>query len=172
MDFSIRLARAAAWMTWLCLIVSLGAVLVMDQVGTPNGLVIHPVAYYLWAVFGVAATVFLTVLPNLAMKSHFVLKNITVFRVLLLVSDTLWATGGTAVTGGIEGPFWVCYLGVVLSSSIMSRRLTAMASATPRSSDSMPGNAAGVSTNTMIGRRNFSASSIARSAFRYPSGRA
>ena len=30
----------------------------------------------------------------------------------------------------------------------------------------------GVSTNTMIGRRNFSASSIARSAFRYPSGRA
>ena len=45
-----------------------------------------------------------------------------------------------------------------------------MASATPRSSDSMPGYAAGVSTNTMIGRRNFSAIRIARSAFRYPSG--
>ena len=33
------------------------------------------------------------------------------------------------------------------SSTAISRRLNAMASATPRSSDSMPGNAAGVSTN-------------------------
>ena len=48
----------------------------------------------------------------------------------------------------------------------MSRRLTAIASATPRSSDSMPGYAAGVSTNTMIGRRNFSAIRIARIALR------
>ena len=47
-----------------------------------------------------------------------------------------------------------------------------MASATPRSSESMPGYAAGVSMNTTIGRRNFSASRIARIALRYPSGRA
>jgi hypothetical protein len=61
---------------------------------------------------------------------------------------------------------------IEVSSSIMSRRFTAIASATPRSSDSMPGYAAGVSTKTRIGRRNFSASRIALSAFRYPSGRA
>ena len=35
----------------------------MDQVGAPAGVVIHPTAYYLWAIFGVAATTFLTFLP-------------------------------------------------------------------------------------------------------------
>ncbi len=54
----------------------------------------------------------------------------------------------------------------------ISRRLTAIASATPRSSDSMPGYAAGVSMKTMIGRENFCAISMTRSALRYPSGRA
>ncbi len=55
---------------------------------------------------------------------------------------------------------------------VISRRFRAMASAIPRSSDSTPGYAAGVSTNTMIGRPNLSAICIARSALRYPSGRA
>ena len=53
-----------------------------------------------------------------------------------------------------------------VSSIIISRRLTAIASATPRSSDSMPGYAAGVSMKTMIGRPNFSASRMVRSALR------
>ena len=52
------------------------------------------------------------------------------------------------------------------SSIAISRRFNAIASAMPRSSDSMPGYAAGVSTNTMIGRENFCAISIARSALR------
>ena len=41
-----------------------------------------------------------------------------------------------------------------------------MASATPRSSDSTPGYAAGVSMNTTIGRLNFCAICITRSALR------
>ena len=45
-----------------------------------------------------------------------------------------------------------------VSSIAISRRFSAMASATPRSSDSMPGYAAGVSTKTITGRLNFSAS--------------
>src|SRR5712692_407271 len=61
-------------------------------------------------------------------------------------------------------PLTMTTMGV--SRSIMSRRLTAIASATPRSSDSMPGYAAGVSTNTMTGRPNFSARRLARSAVR------
>ena len=61
-------------------------------------------------------------------------------------------------------PLMMTMIGV--SSIIMSRRLTAIASATPRSSDSMPGYAAGVSTNTMMGRLNFSAMRMARNAFR------
>ncbi len=48
----------------------------------------------------------------------------------------------------------------------ISRRLSAMASAMPRSSDSMPGYAAGVSTKTTTGRLNFSAMRMARSALR------
>jgi methyl-accepting chemotaxis protein len=117
-DFSIRLARAAAWMTWLCLIVSTAAVVVMDQVGAPAGVVLHPVAYYLWALFGVAVTSFLTVLPTLATRSPFVRQNISAFRALLLIADTVWCTAGSSVTGGIRGPFWICFIGVVLFAAV------------------------------------------------------
>jgi hypothetical protein len=47
-----------------------------------------------------------------------VLKNITVFRALLLIADTIWATAGVAVTGGIRGPFWICFFGVVLFAAV------------------------------------------------------
>ena len=50
-------------------------------------------------------------------------------------------------------------------------RLTAIASAWPRSSASMPGYAPAVSMKERIGRPNFSASSMTRSALRKPSGR-
>ena len=76
MNFSIRLARAAAWMTWMCLLVSVVAVFVMAQVGTPHGLVIHPLAYYLWAFFGVGVTLFLSALPALTAKSSFVFSKL------------------------------------------------------------------------------------------------
>ena len=118
MDFSIRLARAAAIMTWLTLVVSLLAVTLMDQLGAPPGVVLHLWAVYAWSAFGALATTFLTVLPALAMRSHTVLKNITVFRALLLVADTVWATAIVAVTGGVRGPFWVCFLGVVLFAAV------------------------------------------------------
>ena len=118
MDFSIRLARAAAVMTWLTLAVSLLAVTLMDQLGAPPGIVVHLWAVYAWSVFGAVATTFLTVLPALAMRSPTVLKNITVFRALLLVADTIWATAIVAVTGGVRGPFWVCFLGVVLFAAV------------------------------------------------------
>ena len=52
------------------------------------------------------------------------------------------------------------------SSMNISRRLNAIASATPRSSDSTPGYAAGVSMKTTIGRPNFCASCITRRALR------
>src|SRR3954468_20988510 len=54
----------------------------------------------------------------MAMKSHFVLANITVFRAVLLIADTVWVTADVAVTGGVRGPFWVCYLGVVLFAAV------------------------------------------------------
>ncbi|MFN2539633.1 MAG: hypothetical protein ABR549_15975, partial [Mycobacteriales bacterium] len=118
MDFSTRLARAAAAMTWLCLVVATVAVAVMAHVAAPDGFVIHEYAYYSWQTFGVVVTGFLTVMPTLAMRSHFVLKNIGVIRVLLLVSDTVWCAGSTSVVGGIAGPFWFCFIGVVLFAAV------------------------------------------------------
>ena len=118
MDYSIRLARAAAVMTWMCLVVATVAVAVMANVASPEGVVIHEYAYYAWSCFGVVVTTFLTVLPSLAMRSHFVLKNIAVIRVLLLVSDTIWCAGSLSVVGGIAGPFWFPLIAVVLFAAV------------------------------------------------------
>jgi len=49
---------------------------------------------------------------------------------------------------------------------LISRRLTAIASATPRCSLSMPGKAPGVSISVTTGRENFSAKLMARKALR------
>ena len=51
-------------------------------------------------------------------------------------------------------------------SPLISRRFTAMASATPRSSLPTPGYAPGVSMRVTTGRRTFSASFITRRALR------
>ncbi|HVM27121.1 MAG TPA: methyl-accepting chemotaxis protein [Mycobacteriales bacterium] len=118
MDFSIKLARAAAVMTWLSWAIGLVAVLVMQQVGAPDGVVVHLWAFLAWHGLGAAVTLFLTFLPTLAMKSHYVLTNITAFRALLLVSFTVWATASASVTGGVKGPFWLLYIGVVLFAAV------------------------------------------------------
>ncbi|HWG92950.1 MAG TPA: methyl-accepting chemotaxis protein [Mycobacteriales bacterium] len=118
MDFSIRLARAAAVMTWLSWLIGLGAVLAMERFGAPEGVVVHLWAFLGWHVVGAAVTLFLTFLPTLAMKSHVVLANITAFRALLLVSFTVWATASASVTGGVKGPFWLLYLGIVLFAAV------------------------------------------------------
>jgi methyl-accepting chemotaxis protein len=117
-DFSIKLARAAAVMTWASLLIATAAIVLMHQFGAPEGVTVHLWAYLGWQVFGIAVTLFLTFLPTLAMKSHFVLKNITAFRALLLISDTVWVTAGAAVTGGVKGPFWLLYIGVVLFAAV------------------------------------------------------
>jgi methyl-accepting chemotaxis protein len=118
MDFTMRLAKAATILTWFMLLLGLSAVLVMHQFGAPEGVVIHLYAYLAWTVFGLLLTCFLTVLPKLAMSSHFVLANITVFRLLLLSSCIVWASGGAAVTGGIRGPMWLCLIGTVLFAAV------------------------------------------------------
>ena len=118
MDFSIRLARAAAVMTWVSLVVGVVAATLIDQLGAMPGVHIHLYAVYAWSGFGAAVATLLTALPTLAMKSHFVLKNITAFRAFLLISDTIWATATVSVTGGVRGPFWICFLGVVLFAGV------------------------------------------------------
>ncbi|GAC1445280.1 MAG: hypothetical protein NVSMB55_25480 [Mycobacteriales bacterium] len=118
MDFSIRLARAAAIMTWLSLALGVVAATLMAKYGAYAGVHVHLLALYAWTAFGVVVASFLTFLPMMAMKSHFVLANIRVFRLALLIADTVWVTADVAVTGGVRGPFWVCYLGVVLFAAV------------------------------------------------------
>src|SRR5690349_1614648 len=105
-------------MTWLSLAVGVVAATVMDQVGAAPGVHVHLYAVYGWALFGVVVAAFLTFLPALAMKSSYVLANINSFRLLLLVADVVWITADVAVTGGVRGPFWICYLGVVLFAAV------------------------------------------------------
>jgi methyl-accepting chemotaxis protein len=117
-EFSIRLARAAALMTWLCLAVGVVAATLMHQLGAPEGVTIHLWAVYGWTGFGVVVTGFLTVLPRLAASSPAVRGSIGLVRTLLCVSIHVWVTALVAVTGGIRGPFWICYFGVVLFAAV------------------------------------------------------
>ena len=118
MDFSIRLARAAAVMTWVSLVFGVVTATLMDRVGVMPGVALHLTALYLWTALGAAVAALLTFLPAMAMRSPYVLSNITAFRAFLLIADTVWITADVAVTGGVRGPFWVCYLGVVLFAAV------------------------------------------------------
>ena len=118
MDFSIRLARAAAIMTWLSLVIGVAAATLMHELGEPAGVTVHLYAVYAWSAFGVVVTTFLTFLPKLAAGSHVVLANIGVVRTLLCASIHIWVTALAAVTGGVRGPFWICYFGVVLFAAM------------------------------------------------------
>ncbi len=118
MDFSIRIARAAAVMTWVSLAFGVVTAVIMDKYAAMPGVVVHLTAVLLWAVFGAAVATLLTAMPSLAMRSPFVLRNITAFRAFLLIADTVWITANVTLTGGVRGPFWICYLGVVLFAGV------------------------------------------------------
>ena len=118
MDFSIRLARAAAVMTWLSLVVGLVAAALMQAYGSPPGVALHLGAFIAWAGVGAVVTTVLSLLPVVAVRSPYVLANLGACRMLLLLLDTVWVTGLVAVSGGVHGPFWVFYVGVVLFAAV------------------------------------------------------
>jgi methyl-accepting chemotaxis protein len=119
MDFSRTLARAAAVLTWVTVVVGLSSALLMDRLGAPAGVHLHLTALLCWTAFGACVAALLTALPALERTSPFVRQNVTGFRVFLLLSDTIWATAPVAVTGGVRGPFWMCFLGVVLFAAVV-----------------------------------------------------
>ena len=118
MDFSLRLTRAAAVMTWLTLGVAVVAATLMDRLGAVPGVHVHLAAVYVWAGFGVVVATFLTLLASLAQRSPVVLANLNAVRLCLLAADIVWITADVAVTGGIRGPFWICYVAVVLFAAV------------------------------------------------------
>ena len=118
MDVTIQLTRAAAVMTWVSLVVALVAATVMDRVAAPQGVVIHLSAVYAWSVLGALAAGGLTALPTLARRHPSVRANLVGLRMVLLLLITGWVTAQVAVTGGVRGPFWVCYLGTVLFAAV------------------------------------------------------
>jgi methyl-accepting chemotaxis protein len=119
MDFSRTLARAAAVLTWVTVVVGLAAAVLMDRLGAPQGVVLHLDAVLLWTIFGGTVAALLTCLPALERSSPFVRRNIDGLRVFLHLSDTVWATATVTVTGGVRGPYWICFLGVVLFAAVV-----------------------------------------------------
>lgn len=118
MDYSLRLSRAAAVMTWLSLVVGAVAATLMSSLGPPDGVTVHLIAVYAWSAFGAVVTGVLTVLPRLAATSASVLRSVGLLRNLLCASVLVWVTGVVAVTGGVAGPFWISYLSVVLFTAV------------------------------------------------------
>ena len=118
MDFSIRLTRAAAVMTWLSLVVGVAAATLMHELGPPQGVTVHLEAVYAWSAFGALVTIVLTALPRWSASSPAVLANLGPARIVLCLAIHVWVTALVAVTGGVRGPFWICYRGVVLFAAV------------------------------------------------------
>lgn len=60
----------------------------------------------------------LTVLPRVAAASEGVRRHLNALRLVLCLSIHVWVTALVTVTGGVRGPFWICYLGVVLFAAV------------------------------------------------------
>ena len=125
MDFSNRLARAAAVMTWILLVVGLAAALLMHALGTPSGAVLHLPALLAWSAGGAVLTTVLTLLPQLTAASPAVRAHLDAVRALLCLGLLVQVTGTVAVTGGVRGPLWIGYLGVVLFAAVSTTALQA-----------------------------------------------
>ena len=116
MDFSAQLSRAAAVMTWLGLVVAVAAATLLDRVD--QGTTVHLGAVYAWSGLGVVVAVLLTLLPTVERRSPSLASAIGNVRIALLILDFVYVTGLVAVTGGMQGPFWVLYLPVILFAAV------------------------------------------------------
>ena len=116
MDFSTQLSRAAAVMTWLGLIVSVGAATLLDRVD--EGTAVHLGAVYVWSGLGLIVAMLLTLLPSVERRSPSLASAIGTVRTGLLLLDFVYVTGIVAVTDGMQGPFWVLYLPVILFAAV------------------------------------------------------
>ncbi len=116
MDFSVQLSRAAAVMTWLALVVSVGAATLLDRVD--EGITVHLEAVYAWAGLGVLVALLLTLLPAVERRLPALASDIGTVRILLLLLDFVYVTGTVSVTDGMQGPFWVLYLPVILFAAV------------------------------------------------------
>ena len=116
---SVKLGSALAKMMWLTVALSAAAAVAMLWFGAPAGVRVHPGAVLAWTAFGVLVATFQSIVPLLVERQRSdVVGHIVGIRLLLLTSALTWATGLTAVTGGVRGPMWVCFLGVVLFAAV------------------------------------------------------
>jgi methyl-accepting chemotaxis protein len=115
-DFSIRLTRAAALMTWILLLTSAVAAVLQDQLAA--GGQVHLVVVWAFLALGAVVTAVLTSLNALAASSAFVQTNLRGVRAALCLLNCVWVTGVVSATGGVQGPFWIGYLGVVLFAAV------------------------------------------------------
>jgi hypothetical protein len=117
-DFSTRLTRAAALMSWVLLGASAVAVALSRALGAPAGVEVHLVPAAVFLGVGAAVTAVLTSLNLLAASSPFVRTHLRGVRAGICLLNCVWVTGLVSATGGVHGPFWIGYLGVVLFAAV------------------------------------------------------
>ena len=118
MDFSTRLTRAAALMSWVLLAACGAAVLLQRALGAPSGVEVHLAPALAFLGLGAVVTTVLTSLNLLAASSPFVRGHLRGVRAALCLLNCVWVTGLVSATGGVHGPFWIGYLGVVLFAAV------------------------------------------------------
>jgi methyl-accepting chemotaxis protein len=115
-DFSIRLTRAAALMTWILLVASAVAAVLQDRLATD--VEVHLAVVWPFLGLGAVVTTVLTSLNVLAASSTFVRTHLRGVRAAICLLNCVWVTGVVSATGGVQGPFWIGYLGVVLFAAV------------------------------------------------------
>ena len=107
--------------TWSSIALAVAGAVVLAQradAGVDTGVSVHLVAFAGWVAGAVLAALALALVP---------LANLTVraaarVGAALVVVDLVAVTGAVAVSGGIDGPFWVLYIPVLLFASVSMRR--------------------------------------------------
>jgi methyl-accepting chemotaxis protein len=127
-DFSKRLARAAAVFTWLGLgLAVIGAFLAKNVGNAPFADDIKIGWVYFFAIIGTVDAILLTMLPSWERRHAGVKRNIAVWRIVILLLDMIFVTGVVSVTGGILAPFWLLYVPIVLFAAVSLPSVQAIA---------------------------------------------
>jgi len=120
-DFSKKLSRVAAASTWVGSLLAVIGAIVLHRHPT-SGVDVNLRAVFWWVGLGIVNATFMTLLPWLQQSSAHFRRNITTYRVLLLMSTTLSVSAAVAVSGGLRGPFWILYLPGLLFAATTLRQ--------------------------------------------------
>src|SRR5213593_4324864 len=104
---AIEMERRIIWIRWLAILVSLGALPFLASSLNPQALIA------LLALIGLGAIYNLTLLVLLPRKPSWLTSGY-----ISAIGDVLLVTGGVAVTGGLDSPFFLAYFVVTVTTAV------------------------------------------------------